>query len=162
MIFLYCLFSPITVLISYLPGPAYASVFLVFPFPFLYSFLLELLAWAGVFLGFLSLFLVVCWTLFSSPFFSFRQWHVPKQQPTPLPSTLTIGTYTNGNQVEDAQAHEAQAQQGAQGLQGVQAQQGAQAQRITRSMARDLGQEYNKMALLISFVELGCGCNKKV
>ena len=53
----------------------------------------------------------------------------------------------DGNQVEDAQAHEAQAQQ------GVQAQQGAQAQRITRSMARALGQEYNKMALLISFIE---------
>ena len=53
----------------------------------------------------------------------------------------------DGNQVEDAQTHEAQAQQ------GVQAQQGAQAQRITRSMARALGQEYNKMALLISFVE---------
>jgi len=47
----------------------------------------------------------------------------------------------DGNQVEDAQAHEAQAQQG------------AQVQRITRSMARALGQEYNKMALLISFVE---------
>ena len=45
------------------------------------------------------------------------------------------------------QGHEAQAQQGAQ------AHQGAQAQRITRSMARALGQEYNKMALLISFVE---------
>ena len=38
-------------------------------------------------------------------------------------------------QVEDAQAHEAQAQQ------------------ITRSMARALGQEYQKMALLISFIE---------
>ena len=48
---------------------------------------------------------------------------------------------SDGNQVEEAQAHEAQAQQG------------AQAQRITRSMARALGQEYNKMALLISFVE---------
>ena len=59
----------------------------------------------------------------------------------------------DGNQVEDAQAHEAQAQQGAQAHQGVQAQQGAQAQQITRSMARALGQEYNKMALLISFVE---------
>jgi len=47
----------------------------------------------------------------------------------------------DGNQVEDAQAHEAQAQQG------------VQAQRITRSMARALGQEYQKMALLISFVE---------
>jgi len=35
----------------------------------------------------------------------------------------------------------------------AQAQQGAQAQRITRSMARALGQEYNKMALLISFIE---------
>jgi len=54
----------------------------------------------------------------------------------------------DGNQVEDAQAHEAQAQQR------------AQAQRITRSMARALGQEYQKMALLISFVEKGCGCNK--
>jgi len=53
----------------------------------------------------------------------------------------------DGNQVEDALGHEAQAQQ------GVQAQQGAQDQRITRSMARALGQEYNKMALLISFVE---------
>ena len=41
------------------------------------------------------------------------------------------------NQVEDAQAHEAQAQQG------------AQAQRITRSMARALGQEYQKMALIL-------------
>ena len=51
----------------------------------------------------------------------------------------TIGY--DGNQVEDAQAHEAQAQQG------------AQAQRITRSMARALRQEYQKMALLISFVE---------
>ena len=50
----------------------------------------------------------------------------------------------DGNQVEDAQAHE------------------AQAQRITRSMARALGQEYNKMALLISFIEQGCGCNKQV
>ena len=59
----------------------------------------------------------------------------------------------DGNQVEDALGHEAQAQQGAQAHQGVQAQQGAQAQRITRSMARVLGQEYNKMALLISFVE---------
>jgi len=47
----------------------------------------------------------------------------------------------DGNQVEDSQGHEAQAQQG------------AQAQRITRSMAKALGQEYNKMALLISFVE---------
>ena len=47
----------------------------------------------------------------------------------------------DGNQVEDAQTHEAQAQQG------------AQAQRITRSMARALGQEYNNMALLISFIE---------
>ena len=47
----------------------------------------------------------------------------------------------DGNQVEDAQGHEAQAQQG------------AQAQRITRSMARALGQEYNKMAFLISFVD---------
>ena len=46
----------------------------------------------------------------------------------------------DGNQVEDAQAHEAQAQQG------------AQAQRITRRMARALGQEYQKMALLISIV----------
>ena len=59
----------------------------------------------------------------------------------------------DGNQVEDALGHEAQAQQGAQAHQGVQAQQGAQAQRITRSMARALGQEYNEMALLISFVE---------
>jgi len=59
----------------------------------------------------------------------------------------------DGNQVEDAQGHEAQVQQGAQTHQGVQAQQGAQAQQITRSMARALGQEYNKMALLISFVE---------
>ncbi len=40
----------------------------------------------------------------------------------------------DGNQVEDAQAHEAQAQQ------------------ITRSMARALGQEYQKMTLLISIV----------
>ena len=47
----------------------------------------------------------------------------------------------DGNQVEKAQAHEAQAQQG------------AQAQRITRSMARALGQEYQRMALLISFIE---------
>ena len=44
-------------------------------------------------------------------------------------------------QVEDAQVHEAQAQQG------------AQAQRITRSMARALGLEYQKMALLISIIE---------
>ena len=48
---------------------------------------------------------------------------------------VTISTLIDGNQVEDAQAHE------------------AQAQRITRSMARALGQEYNKMALLISFIE---------
>jgi len=48
---------------------------------------------------------------------------------------------SDGNQVEDAQAHEARAQQG------------TQAQRITRSMARALGQEYQKMALLISFIE---------
>jgi len=53
----------------------------------------------------------------------------------------------DGNQLENAQAHEAQTQQGSQ------AQQGVQAQRITRSMARALGQEYNKMALLISFIE---------
>ena len=46
----------------------------------------------------------------------------------------------DGNQVEDAQAHEAQAQQG------------AQARRITRSMARALRQEYQKMTLLISIV----------
>ena len=45
--------------------------------------------------------------------------------------------HSDGNQVEDAQAHEAQAQQG------------AQAQRITRSMARALGQEYQKMALIL-------------
>jgi len=52
----------------------------------------------------------------------------------------TKRTLSDGNQVEDAQAHEAQAQQG------------AQAQRITRSMARALGQEYQKMTLLISIV----------
>jgi len=46
----------------------------------------------------------------------------------------------DGNQVEDAQTHDAQAQDG------------AQAQRITRSMARALGQEYQKMTLLISIV----------
>jgi len=50
-----------------------------------------------------------------------------------------FGLY-DGNQVEDAQAHEAQAQQG------------AQAQQITRSLARALGQEYQKMTLLISIV----------
>ena len=48
--------------------------------------------------------------------------------------------YYDGNQVEEAQVHEAQAQQG------------AQAQRVTRSMARALGQEYQKMTLLISIV----------
>jgi len=41
---------------------------------------------------------------------------------------------------ENAQAHEAQAQEG------------AQAQRITRSMARALGKELQKMTLLISLV----------
>ena len=51
----------------------------------------------------------------------------------------------DGNQVEDAQAHDAQAHD-------AQAQEGAQAQRITRSMARALGQEYQKMTLLISIV----------
>ena len=66
---------------------------------------------------------------------------------------LGLPTISDGNQVEDALGHEAQAQQGAQAHQGVQAQQGAQAQRITRSMARALGQEYQKRALLISFVE---------
>jgi len=51
----------------------------------------------------------------------------------------------DGNQVEDAQAHDAQAHD-------AQAQEGAQAQRITRSMARALGQECQKMTLLISIV----------
>ena len=75
----------------------------------------------------------------------------PKTIPQNLHTILSLGkSLSDGNQVEDAQAHEAQAQQG------------AQAQRITRSMARALGQEDNKMALLISFVEQGCGCNKKV
>ena len=46
----------------------------------------------------------------------------------------------DGNQVEDAQAHDAQAQEG------------AQAQRITRSMARALGQECQMMTFLISIV----------
>ena len=55
-------------------------------------------------------------------------------------NSLQPGEY-DGNQVEDAQVHEAQTQQG------------AQAQRITRNMARALGQEYQKMVLLISFVE---------
>ena len=53
---------------------------------------------------------------------------------------ITRSMTNDGNQVEDAQAHEAQAQQG------------AQAQQITRSMARALGQEYQKMTLLISIV----------
>ena len=55
--------------------------------------------------------------------------------------SFNLSLVTDENQVEDAQAHEAQAQQG------------AQAQWITRSMARALGQEYQKMALLISFIE---------
>jgi len=46
----------------------------------------------------------------------------------------------DGNQVEDAQAHDAKAQEG------------AQAQRITRSMPRALGQEYQKMNVFISIV----------
>ena len=56
------------------------------------------------------------------------------------PKKLQKEKIIDGNQVEDAQAHEAQAQQG------------AQAQRITRSMTRPLGQEYQKMTLLISIV----------
>jgi len=44
----------------------------------------------------------------------------------------------DGNQVEDAQARDAETQEG------------AQAQRISRSMARALGQECQKMTLLIS------------
>jgi len=46
----------------------------------------------------------------------------------------------DGNQVEKAQAHDAEAQEG------------AQAQRITMSMARALGQECQMMTLLISIV----------
>lgn len=52
---------------------------------------------------------------------------------------LQPGEY-DGNQVEEAQAHEAQAQEG------------AQAQMITRSMARTLGKEHQMMTLLISLV----------
>ena len=53
--------------------------------------------------------------------------------PNSWTNSLQPGEYDR-NQVEDAQAHE------------------AQAQRITRSMARALGQEYQKMSLLISIV----------
>jgi len=67
-------------------------------------------------------------------------WFTLKPRATSSPQKLLVSTI-DGNQVEDAQTHEAQAQQG------------AQAQRITRSMARALGQEYNNMALLISFIE---------
>ena len=52
--------------------------------------------------------------------------------PNSWTNSLQPGEY-DGNQVEDAQD-------------------GAQAQRITRSMARALGQEYQKMTLLISIV----------
>jgi len=45
--------------------------------------------------------------------------------------------HSDGNQVEEAQAHKAQAQEG------------PQAQRITRSMARALGKEHKMMTLLI-------------
>ena len=52
MIFISCLFPSITALLLCLPGPVYGSASLVFRFPFPYSFLPELLAWVGVFLGF--------------------------------------------------------------------------------------------------------------
>ena len=64
MIFLSCLFPPIIALLLCLSGPVYASASLVFPFSFPYSFLPELLAWVGVFLGFPPFLL----TLLAEPF----------------------------------------------------------------------------------------------
>jgi len=57
---------------------------------------------------------------------------------TILPKLLTSSL--DGNQVEEAQAH------------AVQAQEGAQAQRITRSMARALSEEHHLMTLVITLV----------
>ena len=59
--------------------------------------------------------------------------------PNSWTNSLQPGEY-DGNQVKDVQADDAQAQEG------------AQAQRITRSMARALGQECQMMTLLISIV----------